>query len=242
MVSREYRQAQASLGFAGGPGVVLRLNPNSVQWNFTIDTSVTETVGGRVVQVLGATISDLTVSGSFGEKRGAGHVESRTYADQFLTQMQALAAYQSRDSSVTASRTVPAVFNFPSKGWRFAVYIKALGSKGGPAVMHKPGSAEYDYSLTMMIQADLSETSVIIGSSNGVLDQIKDKAVQAYIDRIADGIGWKFSDQYNGHGADPAYKDNAVSGASSNQTIVRAPSPANKNSPTANKPLPIGAP
>src|SRR4051812_24078460 len=60
---------QATLSFAGGPSVKFRIDPTEISWDFKINTSVTNTVGGRVVQVTGATLSDIIVHGGFGERR-----------------------------------------------------------------------------------------------------------------------------------------------------------------------------
>ena len=195
-----YKQGYASLGFPGGPSVTLRLNPNAVDWNFQINTSVTETIGGRVVQVLGATLSDLTIYGSYGESRGRSNVKSRDYAEAFLSKMKQMAEWQARDASRHAPMHSPAVFSFPAKGWRFQVYIKDLTDPdGGGGVTHRPGKFSYDYVLTMMIHADLSDTSKILGKSNGAIATSRDKAIESYITRIADGIGWRFT-EYNGQG------------------------------------------
>lgn len=200
MTERIYKQGVASLGFPGGPSVVLRLNPSAISWNFQINTNVTETVGGRVVQVLGATLSDLTVRGSFGERRGTDHTTGKEYAEAFLAKMKEMAAWQARDASVHRAMHEPAVFNFPPKGWRFQVYLKDLSDPdGGGAITHRVGKFAYDYQLTLKVHADLSDTSRILGKSNGVIAQAKDKAVASYINRIADGIGWHIS-EYNGGG------------------------------------------
>ncbi len=198
--SRTYKQGLASLGFPQGPSVVLRLNPTSVSFNFRINTNVTETVGGRVVQVLGATLSDLTIQGSFGERRGGEHVESRAYAEQFLAKMKQMAEWQSRDATRHSPMNAPAVFSFPAKGWRFQVYIKDLTDPdGGGSISHRPGKFSYDYVLTLMVHADMSDTSKILGKSNGALAIKRDQAIQSYINRIADGIGWTFT-EFNGQG------------------------------------------
>lgn len=198
---REYKQGVATLGFDGGPQVVFRLNPNEVNWNFQVNTNVTETVGGRVVQVLGATLSDMTITGSFGELRGATHTESKVLAERFLAAMKVMAEYQSRDSRTHAAMHKPATFAFPSKNWKFLVYIKNLTDpQGGMAIVHQTGKFSYDYVLTLMVHADVSDTSKIIGKSNGLLMNQKNKVIQSYIDRIADGIGWHYS-EYNGAGS-----------------------------------------
>jgi hypothetical protein len=202
MANRVYDQGVATIGFDGGPSVVFRLNPNEVAWNFKVNTNVTETVGGRVVQVLGATLSDLTIKGSFGERRGATHEVSSVLAENFLAKMKEMAAFQSNDSSVFGKPMhQPAIFNFPNKNWKFAVYIKGLTDpKGGASITHLVGRASYDYVLTLFVHADLSDTAKILGASNGFLANQKNLAVQGYIDRIADGIGWHFS-EFNGGGS-----------------------------------------
>lgn len=200
MSTRTYKQGVASLGFPGGPSVVLRLNPSLIDWRFQIDTNVTETVGGRVVQVLGATLSDLTIKGSFGERRGGQHVDSKTYSEAFLAKMKEMAAWQSRDAGKHQAMHNPAVFVYPPKNWRFQVYIKDLSDPdGGNSITHRPGKFAYDYVLTLMVHADLSDTSQVLGKSNGVLAKKKDAAISSYIERIADGIGWRFT-EFNGPG------------------------------------------
>jgi hypothetical protein len=216
MANRSYGQGVASIGFDGGPKVVFRLNPSDVNWNFEINTNVTETVGGRVVQILGATLSDLTIKGSFGEPRGAAHTESKVLAEQFLASMKSMADYQCRDSEVHAAMQQPAMFSFPTKGWKFRVYIKDLTDpSGGGSITHKVGKFSYDYILTLFIHSDVSDTSKILGNSNGVLANQKNQAVSAYMDRIADGIGWK-SSEYNGPGAG-ALSTGAIANAANEQ-------------------------
>lgn len=198
MTAREYRQGSATLAFPDGPSLRFRLNPTQVDWNFQIDTAVTETVGGRVVQVLGASLSDLIIRGSFGERRGTNHTLSRDYAEHFLATMKQMAAFQSRDATRHRRMHTPATFSFPAKNWRFQVYVKDLTDPdGGGSITHRPGKYSYDYVLTLMVHADLSDTSHILGRSNGDLNTKKDKAVAAYMSRISDGIGWHAS-EYNG--------------------------------------------
>jgi hypothetical protein len=60
-----------------------RVDPTSVDWSFQLDTAVINTLGGQVIQLLGATLSDLTVSGDFGELRGPNHQASWQLAAAF---------------------------------------------------------------------------------------------------------------------------------------------------------------
>ena len=199
---REYKQGVATLGFEGGPQVVFRLNPSDVAWNFEVNTNVAETVGGRVVQVLGANLSDMTIKGSFGEPRGKTHTTPKVLAENFLVKMKEMAEFQSKGSTRHGGMHRPAVFSFPTRGWKFRVYIKDLTDPdGGGSITHRTGKYAYDYVLTLFIDSDMSDTSKILGDSNGVLSNQKNAAISSYINRITDGIGWTFS-EFNGRGSE----------------------------------------
>lgn len=197
----------ATLGFSGGPSVTFRLNPNSVDWNWTINTSVTPTIGGRVIQVLGATLDDVVIQGDFGQSRGDGpDGESWLLAESFYKKIRDIMEWQSRDATIPAKMHQPAVFNFPLKNWRFAVYVKDLSDPdGGGSVTHSIGKFAHRYALTLFIVEELSDSLVKAGTSHGVLNDAKAKAIDSYLSRISDGIGWKFS-KYNGN-ANPSVND-----------------------------------
>lgn len=199
MANRRYGQGVAKLGYQNGKHLVFRINPNEIDWNFQINTAVTETVGGRVVQVLGATISDLTIKGKYGQKPGKGG-KSWELAESFVNGIKALADAQFDDAVAPGNMLKdPIVFSYPPKGWMFQVYIKGFtDASGQAAITHTPDTFSYDYTLTLSLVNDLKDTMKILGKNNGtMLQQLKDAAVEGYIARIADGIGWKISD-YNG--------------------------------------------
>lgn len=206
MVNRFYTQGFATLSFPGnGPSLRFRINPDAVDWNFQIKTAVIDTLGGRVVQVLGADVSDMTVRGRFGYRQAKDAFW--TDAEDFTTAMRAMIEYQYQGGIGHQGKThTPAVFSFPAEGWRFAVYIKSItDSQGQFAIQHTAGKFSYDYVLTFSIYNDLSDTTRIIGQSNGKLktsqnggiSQAQAAAVKGYLNRIFDGIGWKAS-SYNG--------------------------------------------
>lgn len=196
----------ATLGFSGGPSVTFRLNPNSVDWNWTIDTSVTPTIGGRVIQVIGATLDDLAISGSFGEDHSSGpDGESWLLAESFYKKIRDMMEWQSRDATDPGKMHPPAVFNFPLKNWRFSVYIKDLADPQGGSVTHSTGKFSHEYRLTLFVVEELSDALVKAGTSHGVLNSAKATAISSYLSRISDGVGWKFS-QYNGN-ANPSVND-----------------------------------
>lgn len=181
----------ASLGFSDGPFVTMRIDPDSIEWNFTVNTTVIPTVAGRVVQVLGATLSDMVVLGHYGQNIAAKESgESWKLAEAFATKIRQIQEHQSRDSTVHSKMHVPAIFNYSPKNWRFQVYVKALSDSLGGSVAHKTGRFSYDYRLELFIVD-------VISDDLHVLTGAKKSAVDAYIARISDGIGWHFS-QYNG--------------------------------------------
>src|SRR3954469_3657882 len=85
--------------------VAFRIDPDAVDWNFIINTSVQPTVGGRVVQIVGATLSDITITGHYGEEHPHKHVSdgsdngpgrSWRLAEAFVRKVRAWMVYQSR--------------------------------------------------------------------------------------------------------------------------------------------------
>lgn len=190
----------ATLGYAGGPNIAFRVDPNSVSWNWQINTSVTPTVGGRVIQVTGATLSDLTISGLFGQDHGGSGDSGSGWrqAENFAKVIADIMVKQSQPATTEGKMPAPPVFNYSPKGWRFGVYVKDLSDpSGGGNVTHTAGKISYGYTLTLFIDTDMSDAPTVVGKSNGVLEQQKSKALAEYFARISDGIGWHFS-QYNG--------------------------------------------
>jgi hypothetical protein len=48
--------------------ITLYLSPNNVSWDYNLKTSVINTYGGQVVQILGVSIDNLTIEGFFGSE------------------------------------------------------------------------------------------------------------------------------------------------------------------------------
>lgn len=220
----------ASLGFMNGPSVKFRIDPQSIDWNFTIITSVTETLGGRVVQVIGSTLSDMTVSGQFGEIKGANHAPSWAIARDFYNQIQAMMDYQSKGATTFGKMGQPAVFSYAPLGIRLGVFIKAMSDPdGGGSLSESIGKFSHQYTLTFFIQQSGTSTLRLAGTdSNGVIDAARKKSVYDYMGRISNGIGWKYSSFYNG-----AYGDVGTGMGTAGATAVTDPS----LSPTRNKGL-----
>lgn len=204
----------ASLGFPDGPSIKFRVDPNSVDYNIRVHTSTTDTVGGRVIQVLGSSISDVVVQGSIGESHSMGTGTNGEHAGvswkmavDFFAYVQSMQMLQSAGANTPGSARSsnsfflkPATFVYSPKGLRFQCYVKSIidpDGDGTAGVVHKVARANYRYVLSLFPVQEGSMGLVRAGTSNGVLDQARAKAIDAYISRISQGIGWKFT-AYNG--------------------------------------------
>lgn len=185
-------------------GYPFRINPSQVTWEYSVDTSVIPTVGGRVVQILGVTLGDMTVQGLFGHDRNAGR-ESWQLAEEFQTNIARLVDRQSQRptyaqlSGVDPTPMHPThrfVYNddtpesraagLPVHDWDFQVYIKGLRDITNPnmAVQHETGKFSYGYELTLFLQQD----------NTGKLATV---ARDEFIQRLSNGLGWQRT-PYNG--------------------------------------------
>lgn len=186
----------ASLG-----NIQFRINPSQVHWEYSIDTAVINTIGGRVVQVYGATLGDMTIQGLFGQPRDRGHRESWELAEQFATDIGKLIQQQSTPPTAAQLQgTDPTPMHQPFRFfyddtaqlgaaghlWDFQVYVKSLADVRDPAyvVSHRTGKFSYGYTLTLF---------VVEAASQG----LQQAAVDDFIKRLADGVGWQRT-LYNG--------------------------------------------
>ena len=196
----------ATLGYPKGMGVRFRIDPQSIDWSFAIKTSVTPTIGGRVVQVMGATLSDITIQGLFGEDRskaaGAGELEhpgrSWMLANEFARRIRQIMEKQSIDSTDQGKMNAAPVFSFPPLDIKFRVYVKGFNDPDGGAVEYRTGKFSHGYVLTLFVVQDQSTALIKAGANNGVLNKAKAQAINEYIGRISEGIGWEPS-QYHGN-------------------------------------------
>lgn len=192
--------------------MTFRIDPESIDYNIRVHTNVQNNIGGRVIQVLGTSISDVIVQGSIGEARNLGRDINGEHAGvswklaiQFFRSIQNMQKAQSTHattpgSAMDSSAIRPATFTYAPLGLRFPCYIKSIidpDGDGSAGIMHKVGRANYRYRLTLFPVQDGSTDLIRAGTSNGVLDKARAKAIDAYIGRISQGIGWKFT-AYNG--------------------------------------------
>jgi hypothetical protein len=199
--------ALASLGFSGGPQIAFRINPNSIDWGFDIHSTVIPTVGGRVVEITGATLRDITVTGYLGENRRAGPGPTSTsdhmgaswrLHEAFIAKCRAIMDHQSRDSRTPGKMHTPAVFNYPPHNWRWQVYLTEVSDIDGQAsIEHRTGKYSHGYQIKLFIVQAGSDSLIKAGSSKNAIDAAQEKAIASYIARISEGIGWRQT-EYNG--------------------------------------------
>jgi hypothetical protein len=202
----------ASLGFASGPSMTFRIDPTSLDYKVDVFTHTDETVGGRVVQITGNAISDISMTGSIGENHGLGKAPrgepehpgvSWKLAEQFFNKVQSMMLHQSADTTVIGSKSTlrPATFVYSPLGLRFPCYIKSITDPDGDGqagVVHKVARPNYRYTINLFpVLEGTTELQLAGQNANGVLDRARAAAVDAYIGRISQGIGWRFT-AYNG--------------------------------------------
>lgn len=194
-------------GLAQLGDLTFRLNPQEVSWNFEVYTNPVKTIGGRVIQVTGAALSDITVRGQYGEDHNKSYIWQRQnpggdsekapgrswrLAEDFTTEIRRLMAQSAPPPTVTGQyrRPVPIRFYYPPRKWDFQVFIRAVqDDRGTNVVSHQTGKFSYGYVLSLVPVGD--NTLQLAGRDAQKLQVMKDKAVAKAIARISDGMGWK---------------------------------------------------
>src|SRR5690606_27515089 len=96
------------------------------------NTKVFDTIGGRVVQVLGGSLSDIKIMGKYGEDRSKkdGGGQSWKLQKAFVEKIRELMEYQSRDAQMhyefNKRMHPPARFFSPLPDWYFQVYVMSI--------------------------------------------------------------------------------------------------------------------
>jgi hypothetical protein len=148
-------------------GVSFTFDPHSIQWDYTVHISDKPFIGGKVVQVYGATIGDITIEGSFGRFDGLDAQLA------FLDRMKRMGS-----AKVDDARTPPTRFFWPEQRWDFQVYLKRYENpKGGRAIEHSPENFAPEWRLVLH---PVSGTSTLQQAS-----------VTAFIERLSQGMGWR---------------------------------------------------
>lgn len=156
-------------------GAALRVHPTDIRWNFKMKTSETRTMGGKVIQILGTTFSDITVTGTYGRgRRDLGDQEAWQSQIRFRKQVKEWA-----EQAVQAADPTPLKFTYPTRNWSFNVFVRSL--------------SDIEYTVD---DINPSWTLVLFPVDQGSTKIIRD-IKDLYIKRLMDGVGWKQT-AYNG--------------------------------------------
>lgn len=170
------------MGYATLGDFQFRIDPDSIDYNYKVDYAVINTIGGQVVQVLGATTSDITIHGSFGQDH-KNKKESWQLAEEFHAKIRQLMDKQLLPNQGTGQPVhQPLRFSFMDgvHNYDFKVLIKSVADADDDgSIEHKSGKFSYHYTLTLFLVEDASLN-------------LKKITTDQFIARIAtNGLGWK---------------------------------------------------
>lgn len=164
------------MGLAVLGDLPMRIDPLSVKWDFRMSVRDRKTLDGKVVQVLGTTLGDMTVTGVFGfGDRSKGDEAGWEEQERWRQAVKTLTRTTSLDRTPDPIR-----FLYPPKKWDFHVYVTRVNEP----VRHANEVFNPTWGLTLFIVRD---------NTNVVVKGIRD----LYIQRLMAGIGWKQT-SYNG--------------------------------------------
>jgi hypothetical protein len=155
-------------------GQPMLVNPSDIKWNFRMKFKDWKCLGGKVIQVYGTVLDDITINGAYSVQRHLGQKDVWEEQMRFRDQVERWA-----DRAVDQSNTDPLRFFYAPRKWDFQVYIKSIS-----IIDWKVEDFAPKWTLVLYPMDDRA-THVVRG--------IKD----LYIKRLMDGIGWKQTD-YNG--------------------------------------------
>jgi hypothetical protein len=173
------------MGTAQLGNLTFRIDPSQIQYAYQVDYQSIDTLGGQVIQVLGATTGDITIAGTFGQDHANNHL-SWQLAETFHTAIRAMMDAQTLPSNATPGAPIhqPIRFTFADgvHNWDMKVLIKGINDLTGTgAIQHTNGTYSYGYTLTLFLVED----------SSLLLSRI---ATDQYISRMASGVGWTMND------------------------------------------------
>lgn len=155
-------------------GQTLRVNPEEVRWNFTVKARDRKSMVGKVVQILGVTLSDITIQGHYAPDRKYGDTDSWDQMLRFREWVKETSRALDDDAKQTPIR-----FTYPPRGWDFPVYLK--------------GFAPMNFTVDDYAPAWNIVLFPVDNGARKVIESVRD----LYIERLMNGIGWKQT-AYNG--------------------------------------------
>lgn len=158
-------------------GVAFRNNPTSINWQYTVKMATTKTIGGKVIQIYGTQMSDLTISGQF---------SSPEEQQEWFTRIKGIV--DSQVPTQTNQKPNSVRLFWPERQWDFMVFVKSFTQVG----------ASTSISATNKSFAPKWSLVVFVEDDNGDIVRPTEKAAEAsFLRRITDGMGWQQT-QWNG--------------------------------------------
>lgn len=172
----------ASLG-----GILLPLDPDQVGWRATTKTRSQNTVGGKVVQAYGTSISEVNVVGSYGS---GGFESAQTFLAQVTTWVNQQVGKLNAHQGQGIYNGTPLHFLFPFHNWDMQVYItKFYNPEAAQSIMIDPRTVNYHWALTLYV-----------ASNNGTVtagDPTADASMIQFVNNLSEYFGW-FPNDANG--------------------------------------------
>lgn len=149
--------ANASIG-----GYTFDIDPSEASWTYTLNTSATDTYGGRVVQILSCRIDGMSVGGYI-TQRGSKDSQFKNM-EEFERKIKAIMLYHEESKK-------PVKFRFPALDWDGDVFLTGYSD-----VSYDPATAAVHYTLAMTVDSGF--------------DSIRESASSQGLDVIPDGVNW----------------------------------------------------
>ena len=106
---------------ASGKTFQFRTNPNSVWWTYELITHVDETYGGRVIQILGTRLGDLSVKIECGSQYNQLNNQQGGWP-YLMSVVDYLASLMNTQRVPKPGAAAPGVFEYTTRGWKLGVY------------------------------------------------------------------------------------------------------------------------
>jgi len=198
--------------------LALRHGPYNVNWTYNVNTSVTDTYTGQVVQVLGVNIDRLIIDGQFGREGATGR---KIVGDKFVK--------RSNTEQFDPSGTYPGLYAMTE----FFRGFFAISAQGGDdpltspdanrymqvpmQVTYEAGSSSKTWKITPVSFPSFKRTnedfaplwrieSYVI-EADATIQQSQSQQVLSSINRLRGGIGFKVANPFSDPAADSSSSD-----------------------------------
>lgn len=158
-----------TIGF-GNRSLTLPANPQAVGFGYNLNTVTTDTVAGKVVQILSTNITDLTVNAKVGADSNSRGSAVNRYIDlvKFCRDMM---VYHSQEKK-------PGRFTFPSLGYDLRVFLK------NQSFTESFTQVSYPYTLNFMVDEDITG----IAETNAMRSEFS--RIKAEVGYVPGKAGW----------------------------------------------------